>query len=142
MRHQSPHEAGYCRRWPNEDTLALNDLKRRLARMRSPEPRLPQLHRNFIGARSVKLFACSVKLVDTKVDSVRRRTIDEIFGSLPICRQVNFLKRYSFTSLRDASEDTYTPVHCWYVGCAQALMKCIRIQSEVLYQSRKFFTKR
>ncbi|HEY5445273.1 MAG TPA: hypothetical protein VIJ87_12565, partial [Pyrinomonadaceae bacterium] len=34
--------------------IALNDLKRRLARMRSPEPRLPQLHRNFIGARSVE----------------------------------------------------------------------------------------
>ena len=56
--------------------------------------------------------------------------------------QVNFLKRYFFAALRDASDDTYTPVHCWYVGYAEALMRCIRIQTEVLDQSRKFFTKR
>jgi len=100
--------------------LALNDLKRRLARMRSPEPRLPQLHRNFIGPRSVKSI-CVLGKARRHESRFRPPSNDRWnFGSLPICRQVNFLKRYSFTSLRDASDDTYTPVHCWYVGCGSS----------------------
>jgi len=53
-----------------------------------------------------------------------------------------FSQEILFYVVARASDDTYTPVHCWYVGWVEALMKCIRVQSEVLYQSRKFFTKR